>query len=182
MRLLGGLALPLLPLLVYFVQQGLLGTMWWTYVTYPPKIVRTIDPPPFSRLRDGVSFFVKNFAWLGVLAIAARGARRSSAARRRDPLMVGLAIWFVVAWGTVLIQNRWGYQFLLPLVPLGLFACYGLDRMSSAAGRARDAFQGTKRRVPVATVAIVVVAALFALYPAKQAIHKVKTSRATTSP
>ena len=168
MKLLAGLAVPLLPLLVYFVQQHLLGTMWWTYVTYPPKIVRSIDPPPLSRLRDGVSFFVENFAWLGVLAIAGRGALRSSPSRRRDPLMVGLAIWFVVGWGTVLIQNQWGYQFLLPLIPLGLFACRGVDRLSAAV-------EGSKSRLPIATVGILTVAALFALYPAKQAVHKVKT-------
>ena len=76
-RLLGGLLLPLVPLLAYFVEQHLLSTMWWTYITYPPKIVRTIDPPPLSRLREGVSFFAKNFAWLGVLAIAALGGLRT---------------------------------------------------------------------------------------------------------
>jgi hypothetical protein len=174
-KLLGGLILPLVPLLAYFVQQRLLGTMWWTYVTYPPKIVRSIDPPPFSRLRDGVSFFVKNFAWLGVLAIAGRVAARSSSRRRRDPLVVGLAIWFVLGWATVLIQNQWGYQFMLPLVPLGLFACVGLDRLATATRRARVAGEGRKRRLPAATLAIVGFTTLFALYPAKQAIHKVKT-------
>ena len=46
--------------------------------------------------------------------------------------MVGLAIWFVVGWVTVLIQNQWGYQFMLPLVPLGLFAVVGVDRLRSA--------------------------------------------------
>lgn len=175
LRLLAGLALPLVPLLLYFVQQGLLDTMWWTYVTYPPKIVRSIDPPPFSRLRDGVSFFVKSFAWLGVLAIAGRGALRSLASRRRDPLMVGLAIWFVVAWGTVLIQNQWGYQFLLPLVPLGLFACCGVDRLWNAAHRTHDSLERNQRAMPRATVAIIAVAALLALYPAKQVAHKIKT-------
>ena len=162
--LLGGLAVPLLPLLAYFVREHLLGTMWWTYVTYPPKIVRSIDPPPFSRTREGVWFFVRNFAWLGVLATAAFGALRARD-RSRDPLMVGLVIWFVVGWITVLIQNQWGYQFMLPLVPLGLFAVFGLDRLATA-------WRGAARRVPIA---LVVVAALLALYPAKQAVHKVKS-------
>ena len=85
LTLLSGLALPLLPLLAYFLREHLLGTMWWTYITYPPKIVSSIDPPPFSRLRDGVWFFVRNFAWLGVLATAAFGARDcgETGARRR---------------------------------------------------------------------------------------------------
>jgi hypothetical protein len=163
--LLGGLVVPLLPLLAYFVNEHLLGTMWWTYITYPPKIVRSIDPPPFSRLRDGVWFFVRNFAWLGVLATAAFGALRKNE-RRRDPLIVGLAIWFVVGWATVLVQNQWGYQFMLPLVPLGLFAAVGVDRLPKAWPASRPG-----RAAPIA---FLVVAALLALYPAKQAAHAVK--------
>ena len=159
--LLGGLIAPLLPLLAYFVGEHLLGTMWWTYVTYPPKIVRSIDPPPLSRLRDGVWFFVRNFAWLVPLAIVGFGALRRNDARRRDPLPVGLAIWFVVGWGTVLIQNQWGYQFMLPLAPLGIFAVFGVDRLSRA-------------RVRRAMPAVVVLVTVLALYPAKQVVHKVR--------
>ncbi len=178
--LLGGLAAPLLPLLAYFVGEHLLGTMWWTYVTYPPKIVRSIDPPPFSRLRDGVWFFVRNFAWLGALATAGLGALRAKGGRRRDPLAVGLAIWFVIGWATVLIQNQWGYQFMLPLVPLGLFAVFGIDRLASARTRSRGPdsvdSHGVVRPTPArfAVPIVVVVAAVLALYPAKQTAHAVK--------
>lgn len=162
LALVGGLAAPLLPLLAYFLQEHLLGTMWWTYITYPPRIVRSIDPPPFSRLRDGTWFFVRNFAWLGVLATAAFTPLR----RRRDPLIVGLVIWFVVGWATVVIQNRWGYQFMLPLVPLGLLAVFGVDRL-----RTVWVHSSQRRAIPIALMAV---AALFALYPAKQVVHKVK--------
>jgi Dolichyl-phosphate-mannose-protein mannosyltransferase len=163
--LLGGLVAPLLPLLVYFLREHLLGTMWWTYITYPPKIVRSIDPPPFSRLRDGIWFFVRNFAWLGVLAAAAWRTLLPPTGRRRDPLVVGLVIWFVVGWGTVVIQNQWGYQFMLPLMPLGLLAVYGIDRLWT------DWREGATRGLPIA---VVVVAALVALSPAKQTAHTVK--------
>jgi hypothetical protein len=175
--LLGGIAAPLLPLLAYFLREHLLGTMWWTYITYPPRIVRSIDPPPLSRLREGVWFFVRNFAGLGVLAVAARSRPRARELRPRDPLVVGLVIWFVVGWGTVLVQNQWGYQFMLPLVPLGLLAVFGVDRLRSAwlgsggAGRNTSA-PGARRAVPAILVGV---AALLALYPAKQAAHTVKS-------
>lgn len=89
-------------------------------------------------------------------------------------------MWFVIGWGTVLIQNQWGYQFMLPLVPLGLFAVFGIDRLSSTWTRARgpDAVdshgmvRATPARYSVAIVAVV--AALLALYPAKQTAHAVK--------
>jgi len=173
--LLGALAAPLLPVLAYFVSEHLLGTMWWTFITYPPKIVRTIDPPPFSRFRDGVWFFVRNFAWLGALAGAGIGTLRSNKTRPRDPLAVGLAIWFVIGWGTVLIQNQWGYQFMLPLVPLGLFAVFGIDRMRSTWVRHREAgADASARSTRVAVPIVLVIAAVLTLYPAKQAAHKVK--------
>jgi hypothetical protein len=166
LALLGGLVAPLIPLLVYFVSEQLLGTMWWTYITYPPKIVSSIDPPPLSRLRDGVWFFLRSFAWLVPLALCGLGALRSKDGRRRDPLLVGLLIWFVVGWGTVVIQNQWGYQFVLPLAPLGLFAVFGGDRLLSAPVR--------RPRARYLAPCALVVTALLALYPAKQAAHKVR--------
>jgi Dolichyl-phosphate-mannose-protein mannosyltransferase len=165
--LLGGLAAPLLPLLAYFVREHLLGTIWWTYVTYPPKIVHSIDPPPFSRLKDSVGFFVRNFAWLAAPAVAGLGALRTGGGRRRDPLVVGLVIWFVVGWGTVMVQNQWGYQFMLMVPPLGLLAVFGVDQLWSSWLRV-----GASRSVPIT---IAVVAALLALLPAKQAVHTIKT-------
>jgi hypothetical protein len=163
--LLGGLVVPLLPLLAYFLAEHLLGTMWWTYVTYPPRIVSSIDPPPFSRLRDGVEYFVKSFVWLVPLAVIGLRAQLARARRPRDPLVVGLVIWFVVGWGTVLIQNQWGYQFVLPLTPLGLLAVFGLDH-------AVGAWNAQRTRRVLALVGVVVVA--LAGYPAVQAVHKVK--------
>jgi hypothetical protein len=162
LALAAGLAAPLLPLLLYFLREHLLGTMWWTYVTYPPRVVASISPPPFSRLRDGVWFFARNFAWLGVLAAGGLATRRPDG-RTRDPLLVGLGLWFVLGWGTVLVQNQWGYQFMLPLVPLGLFAALGVDRMWSARAR-------TRVLVPIVAVG----AAVLALSPAKQTAHTLK--------
>ena len=160
-----GLVVPLLPLLLYFVHEGLLGTMWWTYITYPPHVVRTISPPPFSRLRDGVSNFVRAFAWLVPFASVGLSTLRSRATRRRDPLVVGLVIWIVVGWFTVLVQNQWGYQFMLLVVPLGLLAAYGVDRLCREwrRGRAHNAIS-----------VLLVIAVALALMPARLAVHKVR--------
>ncbi len=176
--LLGGLAVPLLPLLAYFVVHRLLGTMWWTYVTYPPKVVRSIDPVPFSRLREGVQFFVQYFAWLTPLALFAFSTRRRRADRRRDLLVAGLVIWFVLGFATVVIQNEWQYQFMLPLVPLGLLAVYGLDDLCTSwrAVRARRRAAGAPApRLHRTAVAILLASALLALFPAKEVVHKVKS-------
>jgi hypothetical protein len=161
--LVGGLVVPLVPVLAYFVAEHILGTMWWTYVTYPPRVVSSIDPPPFSRLHDGVWFFVRAFAWLVPLAVIGVRARLARARRPLDPLVVGLLIWFVVGWGTVLIQNQWGYQFMLPLVPLGLLAAYGLDHVAGT--------WNTRRALAILGVIVVALA----IFPAVQAVHKVKT-------
>jgi hypothetical protein len=164
--LLGGLVAPLVPLLVYFVVEHLLGTMWWTYVTYPQKVVGSISPPPFSRLRDGVTYFAKSFAWLVPLAIIGLRAQLSRLPRPRDPLVIGLVVWFVVGWGAVLAQNQWGYQFMLMVFPLGLLAAYGLDY---AAGLWTTKL--AKRVLAVVGVVVVVLA----IFPAKEAGHRVHT-------
>jgi hypothetical protein len=168
-----GFLAPMLPMLVYFLHEHLLGTMWWSYVTYPPKIVGSIAPPPFSRLRSGVWFFVTSFAWLGVLAGAAvlrRTPSRHTDLREtdvpRDPLAVGLLIWFVLGWVTVVIQNEWGYQFVFPLIPVGLLGAFGLDRLWSR-WTARAISRGF-------LVAVAVVTALCAAYPAKQTAYVLK--------
>ena len=124
---------PLVPLVVYFAHERIVGTMWWTYVTYPPKVVRSLQPPPLSRLTSGTSFFLEQFAWLLVVVVAVVALRPRDRRFRApdDPLLTGVALWFVLGWFTVVVQNQWAYQFMLPVVPLGLLATVALDRLVS---------------------------------------------------
>ena len=156
-----GFVAPLLPLLVYFVRERLLATMWWSYVVYPPKLVRSIDPPTLSRLLDGVAYFAKSFAWLAVPVVAAI-ALRPRAERLRlhspDPLAAGLVLWLVLGVLSILIQNQWGYQFMLLVVPLGLLGALAFDRLVSE-WRSRLSSVGP-RVVSVAVIALALSPAL----------------------
>ena len=82
--------------------------------------------------------------------------------------MTGLAIWFVVGWISVLVQNQWGYQFMLPLVPIGLFAVVGVDRLCGSWAHTNGP---TARRV---TIGFVIVAVAVAFYPAREVLHTTK--------
>jgi len=153
MPLLGAAVVPVLPLLAYFAAHGLLGEMWWTFVVFPPQVLR-IDPPPVSRLVDGVTWFVRSFAWLVVPAVA------GIAAVRRDALARACAAWLVVAWVAVLTQHWWPYHFVLPMWPVGILAVFGVDHLWSERHRVRGL---------VATVAVVT--ALASLLPARELTH-----------
>jgi hypothetical protein len=125
---------PLVPLLLFFVHEHLVGTMWWTYVTHPPAVARHLAPAPASRLTDGITHFLQQFAWLLALAVgsgAAVGIRRGARRLRlpADPFVAGVALWFAFAWLTIIVQNQWRYLFMLAVVPLGLLAAIGLDRL-----------------------------------------------------
>ena len=174
-KLLGGLILPLVPLLVYFVQQRLLGTMWWTYVTYPPKIVRSIDPPPLlAAPRRRV-----------VLRQELRLARSIGDRRaRRSPLVDSTTPRSAHGRPRHLVRSRLGNGVDPESVGLPVHVAAGTARSLRVlrprpprhrGASARATGEGSRRRVPSATVAIVAFTTLFALYPAKQAIHKVKT-------
>lgn len=129
--LLAGFVGPLVPLVLYFVSEHIVGMMWWTYVTHPPAVVRHLEPAPVSRLTSGTIYFLQQFAWLLAVAVAAVAMRRRE---RRfqlpdDPLVAGLVVWFALAWLTIIVQNQWGYLFMLAVVPLGMLAAIGLDRL-----------------------------------------------------
>jgi hypothetical protein len=151
-----GFVAPLLPLFAYFVHERLLSTMWWTYVVYPQKLVRSIDPPTLSRLLDGVGYFAKSFAGLVVLVVAAIAMRaRGERLRLRshDPFAIGIVLWLVVGLLSILMQNQWGYQFMLLVVPLGVLGALALDRL---VGEWRS---GTNRAaLRVVAVAVIVLA------------------------
>lgn len=156
-----GFIAPLLPVIVYFVRERLLATMWWSYVVYPPKLVRSIDPPTLSRLLDGVGYFAKSFAWLAVPVVAAIALRPRAERLRlhsRDPFVAGLALWLVLGLLTILLQNQWGYQFMLLVVPLGLLGALAFDRLITE-WRSRLSSVGP-RMVAVAVIALALAPAL----------------------
>ena len=137
-----GLALPLTATLAIFVHQGLLGTLVWTYFTYPAYLLSQIRGVDVNRLFDGLQWFLLRFAPLLGLATAGVGLGRPPG----DALGRGLRLWFPVGFLVILAQrwSWWPYHYLLLLTPLGVLGAAGagalwsrLDRPGAETPRAR---------------------------------------------
>jgi hypothetical protein len=122
-----GLALPLDLSLGPYVQVGQLDLIYDTFIALPPQIVAQIPNAPLDRLWDSTIWFISRFAPL--LLLGSIGAWVGC--RRRDRLTVALLLWCGSGLGCVVLQKQawWHYYYLLLLVPLGLLAVQGLDRL-----------------------------------------------------
>jgi hypothetical protein len=133
--LLAGLLLPVAVGLAYLAWKTGLALAWWTFVVYPFDASREVPRNP-QRIADGVLWFGRTFRVPLVLAAIAVWAQGW---RPRDAVTVGLLVWIGV--GFVLVGTQvlagWSYQYLLLLVPTGLLAVRGIERlwMFGTAGR-----------------------------------------------
>ena len=84
-----GLLLPVAAVLALFARLDLLGTLVWTYFTYPAFLLAQIHGGQAARLVDGLQRFLLRFAPLVGLAVVGAGATGG----RRDPLGLGLVVW-----------------------------------------------------------------------------------------
>jgi hypothetical protein len=159
---LGGAALPILATLATLARGGALGIALDTWLTLPPRIVATLPHQQLSILFDGVKWLVHGFGALIVLAIA--GLFMLARARNVDALTRTLAVWIAGAIVTILAQRTswWEYQWLLLSVPLGTLAAAGFVTLV----RAPRGFANT---------GVLVLAALFALVPARVELQKIGT-------
>jgi hypothetical protein len=137
-----GLAIPLVFTLAYFALHGLLGTLAWTYFTYPALLLSQIHGVGMTRLFAGLEWFLLRSAPLIGLATVGAGLARS----RRDALGLGLQFWLLAGILVILVQrwSWWSYHYLLLLPPLGVLGALGadalwsrLDRLGLDAPRAR---------------------------------------------
>ena len=137
-----GLALPLAVTLAYFARHALLGTLVWTYFAYPASLLSQVRGLQANRLFTGLEWFLLRFAPLIGLATVGAGLARP----RRDPLGLGLQLWFLAGILVILAQrwSWWSYHYLLLLPPLGVLGAAGagalwarVDRLGAEGPRAR---------------------------------------------
>ena len=113
-----------------FAMQGALADLWDLYVIYPFEAGREVpaELQGFERLKTPVWWFVRTFApWL-LLAVGAAFGRR-----RRDPILMALLTWCIVAFVTMALESRsfWPFHLLYFVVPVGVMATYGVDAIGA---------------------------------------------------
>ena len=158
--LVGGAALPVLATLATLAYGGALGIALDTWLTIPPRIVRTLPLQNVSILAGGIEWFVRGYAAVIVLAVA--GIVILARSGNFDALTRCFAVWIVAAAGTILAQRTswWEYQWLLASVPLGTLAAAGFVALARAPRR-------------IANAVVLALALLLGLGPARTEVRKI---------
>jgi hypothetical protein len=147
-----GLLLPIAAFLVFYARLDLVGTLVWTYFTYPAFLLVQIHGGQIERIVDGLQRFLLRFAPLVGLAAVGAGAT----AMRRDSLGVGLVAWLAAGVPVILVQrwSGWPYHELLLLAPLGVLAAAGVGKLASALDCPGVEARATRRLAAVGLVAL----------------------------
>jgi hypothetical protein len=147
-----GFFLPIAAVLVFFVRLDVLGTLLWTYFTYPAFLLTQIQGGQAARLVDGLQRFLLRFAPLVGLATVGAGATVG----RRDSLGLGLVVWLVVGIPVILVQrwSGWSYHDLLLLAPLGVLAAVGVGTAASFLDRAAVEGRAARRLAVAGLIAL----------------------------
>jgi hypothetical protein len=168
---LGGFLLPLGAGAVYAIANGIVGDVYWTFVEFPPK-QRALDLRDAHRLRLALRYVWVYFGWaLPLVALAlARFPRDRRHPPRLDRVALALTVWLVVGTGLLLGQTWGPYQFQLLVVPLGVLAAFGVDRLLLLHRDTRSPASTTARRVAWWTAALAI--AVLALVPLRPLVAK----------
>lgn len=142
-----GLALPLLPIVLYWWGTDTLQDAFYTQIQHPPRMLQELPKKPLVNLFYAVAWAVRKFLPIIFLAgFALRGAWS-----RMSLLRTQLAVWLVLAIAMIVAQGQswWTYHFLLLLVPVSVFAAQGLDELLSVE---RRRFRKVARRLAIAGI------------------------------
>jgi hypothetical protein len=124
--LIGGMALPVVATVVFFVQRGVGALAFWTYFGHPAEAWEAATFEPRRLARAARSFVL---ACAPVLFLAGLAIGDSLRLRRVEFMTAALCAWLGV--GGLLISAQviswWDYHFLLLLVPAGLLAARGIE-------------------------------------------------------
>lgn len=149
----GALILPIVGL-IYFVWQGVLPIVFYTYFQFPSEAVLAIPAENrTSILKDGIYWFLANFKSL--LIISAVGSvlkifsTKCKLEKSTSPETVekrifffGLIIWMVAGCGAILLQKLswWQYHYLLLFVPLGILTLKSIEIIYEKLADSKDFF------------------------------------------
>jgi hypothetical protein len=165
--LVSGLVLGLGLIAVHAYIRGNLAGLLWTSFVYPFQAVGQIEPTDVHTLLRAVRWWLIRFAPWILLAVIALVPLRSSLRDRRTAMLLG---WTLVALVMISVQvySWWPYHFLLLVVPVGILAVRGMDRLLAAVReRSTPSETGMKMVTALAILAATVPGLLFWLPKAR---------------
>lgn len=130
--LLAGFALGLGAFLGYMGREGILFDWWQQAILYGFRYVDRMPPGQFlvKLLRSNAAFIII-YAWLCILILQSRGARRRDVAAYRIALL-----WLLSAFAGVVLSRRfYANYFIQVMPPMALLGAIGLVRLWTARAR-----------------------------------------------
>lgn len=123
-----GVALVLGGVVLLFASWGALDALLWTAFVYPPQALALAPPAPTSRLITAAAFFLSGTAPLVLFILFAIYTWNRN---NRDLLGALMLTWLVMGIGLFFVQrfSWWYYHTLLFLLPAGVLAVMGIDRL-----------------------------------------------------
>ena len=120
-----GILMPIVPVMIYWASQGMLGEIYYTLVQHPARMVKELPSKPISEfMSTSVGWFKRSFPLLVLASLA--GARLW---KRMDFLMIQMVVWLGLGLTVISVQTLswWAYHFFLFLVPMTVLAGKGIE-------------------------------------------------------
>jgi hypothetical protein len=144
-----GLVIPLLAVIAYFAWYDALDVMNYTFFGYPSRALNSLaGRNRLPILKQGLYWFITSFLPLiiftfiwALLAVKRWKTQDKSLSNRLmnknrqiDLVTVNLILWLFAGFVVILAQgfSWWEYHYLLLLVPFGVLATKGIDRLWEA--------------------------------------------------
>lgn len=164
-----GLALPVLIAIVYLASRGVLREAAYLNLGFPLTVLRRVSSLRLFMLEQGASWYFDN--WSGVLGFAAFGAILAARGAQRTRV-VGYALWWIVGLAVILAQRAswWAYQYELLVVPSGVLAAYGLERIAQGLARLSPAPGPRMRAAAIGAAALIAAAPMLGALAFKTAL------------
>ena len=120
-----GILMPLVPVMIYWASQGMLGEVYYTLVQHPARMVKELPNKPISEfVKTFVSWLKRSFPLLVLASLA-----RAKLWKRMDFLMIQMVMWIGLGLAVISVQTLswWAYHFFLLLVPMTVLAGKGIE-------------------------------------------------------
>jgi hypothetical protein len=162
-----GLALPLLPVILYWAVTGTLDEAFYTQIQLPPQMMQVLPKKPLGDLLNVIWLMLHRFFPLLLLAIFA--IKRMG--KGLTLFTTQLLVWLVLGFAVIVAQRlSWfSYHFMLLLVPVSILAALGLDALLTVK---QHRFRGIARGIAGLALGGLVVINLVTIKQISGAMHR----------
>ena len=129
-----GISVVLLIVAAWFWHHGALPALLWTSFIVPVEAAAAAQHKAWSVLAQALRWFWGHFAlWIGLAVVGVY----SKWGEKKNLIAWQMLVWLLVGLVVIVLQKLswWPYHFLLLIVPVGVLAVYGIEKLATIWGR-----------------------------------------------